>query len=60
MANNFRIEEQKCPHCSGTLEHGFIAGHWFRLRWVKKAKKKNSICRKTSKKKDRFMECPTS
>ena len=23
-----------CPNCGGTMDHGFIAGHWFKLRWV--------------------------
>ena len=34
------LEHQRCPKCGGVLEHGYIAGHWFRLRWTKKPKTK--------------------
>ena len=25
-----------CPKCARKMAHGFIAGHWFNLRWVKR------------------------
>ena len=51
MENNFKVEDQKCPYCGGSLEHGYIAGHWFRLRWVKKDKTKTVFAGKPLSKK---------
>ncbi|MHC4453210.1 MAG: PF20097 family protein [Planctomycetota bacterium] len=25
-----------CPKCDKKMSHGYIAGHWIRLRWVDK------------------------
>ncbi len=28
------LKEVSCPKCSQKISHGYLAGHWFRLRWV--------------------------
>ena len=28
--------EMTCPKCDKKMSHGYIAGHWIRLRWVDK------------------------
>ncbi len=28
------LKEMPCPKCAQTMDYGFIAGHWFKLRWV--------------------------
>ncbi len=32
------LKEIKCPSCCGSMTHGYIAGHWIRLRWTKMEK----------------------
>ena len=53
------IEEQKCPSCSGPLEHGYIVGHWFRLRWTRKEKTYTIFAGKPLKKKADWWHAPT-
>jgi hypothetical protein len=28
------LEEMACPRCGRPMDHGYVAGHWFNLRWV--------------------------
>lgn len=38
MGHNVSADELKqmpCPKCGQVMDHGFIAGHWVALRWVK-------------------------
>lgn len=34
------LREMSCPACGETMSHGYIAGHWFRLRWTEHEKTK--------------------
>ncbi len=48
-----------CPQCGGPLEHGYIAGHWFNLRWVKKEKTKTVFAGRPLRKKLDWWSAPT-
>ena len=28
------LKQMACPNCGKPMDFGFIAGHWFKLRWV--------------------------
>ena len=28
------LKQMACPSCGEPMNYGFIAGHWFNLRWV--------------------------
>jgi hypothetical protein len=58
MENNRSIEELKCPRCGGMLTHGYIAGHWFRLRWVDKPHTKTIFAGKPLRKKLDWWSAP--
>jgi len=30
------LKKMKCPNCGNLMGHGYIAGHWIRLRWTEK------------------------
>ncbi|MEO2048929.1 MAG: PF20097 family protein [Pirellulales bacterium] len=32
------LERMKCPACGSVMSHGYIAGHWIRLRWTEEEK----------------------
>jgi len=41
----------KCPKCGKEMSHGYIAGHWIRLRWTEKEKTKTIFAGKPLRKK---------
>ncbi|HPE69936.1 MAG TPA: PF20097 family protein [Thermotogota bacterium] len=34
LVDSEELQQMKCPRCGGLMDHGYIAGHWFKLRWV--------------------------
>ena len=53
------LEEMKCPKCGKEMSHGYIAGHWFRLRWTEKEKTKTIFASKPIRKKRDLWNTPT-
>ncbi len=53
------LVQQKCPKCGELMEQGYIAGHWFRLRWTIKAKTKTIFSGKPLMKKLDWWNAPT-
>ena len=33
-ATSDELKRLHCPRCGGVMAHGYIAGHWIRLRWT--------------------------
>jgi ssDNA-binding Zn-finger/Zn-ribbon topoisomerase 1 len=52
-------DEYRCPSCGGPMKHGYIAGHWFRFRWVEKAKTKTIFAGRPLRRKIDFWNSPT-
>ncbi len=52
------LKEQKCPSCGKPMDHGYIAGHWIRLRWVKEAKTKTIFTGEPLSRKVDFWNAP--
>ena len=54
-----KISDLKCPKCRCDMEFGFIAGHWFRLRWCIKEKTKTIFTGSPLRKKRDLWNTPT-
>ena len=53
------LQKIRCPRCNKKMSHGYIAGHWFRLRWTKTEKTKTTFAGKALRKKIDLWNSPT-
>jgi len=54
------LKSLTCPKCGQTMNYGFIAGHWFKLRWVETNNTKTIFAGiKLRKKLDSLWSAPT-
>lgn len=49
----------KCPICGNPMSHGYISGHWIRLRWTEKEKTCTIFAGTKMRKKIDFWAAPT-
>ncbi len=52
------LYNQRCPKCGEPMEHGYIAGHWFRLRWTKEPNTATIFAGKPLRKKINWWSAP--
>ncbi len=57
--NQTWLAEQKCPKCGEPMEHGYITGHWFRLRWNTRPDTKTIFAGTPLRKKFVWMSAPS-
>ncbi len=50
--------EMTCPKCDKKMSHGYIAGHWIRLRWVDKPNTKTIFAGNALRKKINWLTAP--
>ncbi len=50
--------EMTCPKCDKKMSHGYIAGHWIRLRWVDKPNTKTIFAGNVLRKKVNWCSAP--
>ena len=48
-----------CPGCGKLMSHGYIAGHWIRLRWTDKEKTLTIFAGKPLRKRITWLTAPT-
>ncbi len=53
------LKETRCPKCNGLMSHGYLAGHWIRLRWTEEEKTKTIFSGKALRKKIDLWNSPT-
>jgi len=53
------LERIKCPVCGNPMSHGYIAGHWFRLRWTEKEKTRTIFAGTKLRRKIDWLSAPT-
>ncbi len=50
--------EMTCPTCDKKMSHGYIEGHWIRLRWVDKSNTKTIFAGNVLRKKINWLTAP--
>ena len=53
------LKAMKCPKCGNPMSHGYIAGHWVRLRWTEKEKTLTIFAGKPLRKEIDLLHSPT-
>jgi hypothetical protein len=59
MSPHERLAGIQCPRCGGPLAHGYIAGHWTRLRWCERATTKTIFAGKPLRRERDLWNAPT-
>ena len=62
MAETVESEELRqmvCPRCGGPVEAGYVAGHWFNMRWVRDEKTKTVFAGRPLRKKIDWWNAPS-
>lgn len=59
MATSDELKQMECPSCGKLMTHGFVAGHWTRLRWVSNDKSKTIFAGSPLRKKVDWLNAPT-
>ena len=57
--NSQDLKELSCPKCNKKMSHGYIAGHWVKLRWTKTEKTKTIFAGQKLRKTLDFLNSPT-
>lgn len=53
------LKAMKCPRCGKPMSHGYLAGHWVRLRWTEREKTKTIFAGEVLRKKIDWWNAPT-
>ena len=52
------LREIGCPNCDKKMSHGYLAGHWVRIRWVDRPDTKTVFAGETLRKKMDWWNSP--
>ncbi len=53
------LKALECPTCQQPMSHGYIAGHWFRLRWLDRPTSKTIFSGEVMRKKISWVNSPS-
>jgi len=53
------LQQFRCPRCGGPMSHGYIAGHWIRLRWTTREKTRTILAGSPLRSRRDWINAPT-